>query len=81
MPGPWLSLAPDVPSHPSQVYEGLATIGVLGVMAALLAVGLFRRRGASAFLLGLALWAVARVIVAFTWRDLAPPDSCPPTRC
>ena len=73
-PGPWLSLAPAVPSHPSsQVYEGLATIVVLGVMAALLAVGLFPRRGASAFLLGLALWAVARALVAFTWRDLAPP--------
>jgi prolipoprotein diacylglyceryltransferase len=69
-PGPWLSLAPQVPSHPSQVYEGLATIGVLGVMAALLAVGLFPRRGASAFLLGLALWAVARAAVAFTWRDV-----------
>jgi prolipoprotein diacylglyceryltransferase len=69
-PGPWLSLAPAVPSHPSQVYEGLATIGVLGVMAALLAVGLFPRRGASAFFLGVALWAEARAAVAFTWRDV-----------
>ena len=72
-PGPWLSLAPALPSQPSQVYEGLATIGVLAVMAALLAAGRFPRRGAGAFLLGLALWAVARALVAFTWRDVAPP--------
>jgi len=70
-PGPWLSLAPDVPSHPSQVYEALATIGVLAVMAMALSAGLFSRRGAGAFLLGIALWAVARMAVAFTWRDPA----------
>jgi prolipoprotein diacylglyceryltransferase len=68
-PGPWLSLAPQVPSHPSQVYEALATIGVLVVMAVVLAAGLFPRRGAGAFLFGVALWAVARMAVAFTWRD------------
>ena len=33
--------------------------------------GLFPRRGAGAFLLGVALWAVARMVVAFTWRDPA----------
>ena len=31
-PGPWGSLAPAIPSHPSQVYEALATVGVLLVM-------------------------------------------------
>ena len=70
-PGPWLSLAPEVPSHPSQAYEALATIGVMVVMAVVLAAGLFPRRGAGAFLFGVAVWAVARTAVAFTWRDPA----------
>jgi prolipoprotein diacylglyceryltransferase len=70
-PGPWLSLAPDVPSHPSQVYEALATLGVIAIMAIVLAAGLFPRRGAGAYLFGIALWAVARMAVAFTWRDPA----------
>jgi prolipoprotein diacylglyceryltransferase len=70
-PGPWLSLAPEVPSHPSQAYEALATIGVMAILAAVLAAGTFPRRGAGAFLLGLAMWAVARLLVAFTWRDRA----------
>jgi prolipoprotein diacylglyceryltransferase len=37
--GPWLSLAPAVPSHPSQAYEALATIGVIAVLGAILAAG------------------------------------------
>jgi phosphatidylglycerol:prolipoprotein diacylglycerol transferase len=67
--GPWLSLAPAVPSHPSQAYEALATIGVIAVLGAILAAGQFPRRGAGAFLLGLAMWAIVRLVVAFTWRD------------
>jgi phosphatidylglycerol:prolipoprotein diacylglycerol transferase len=70
-PGPWLSLAPEVPSHPSQAYEGFATIGVIAILAAALAGGAFPRRGAGAFLAGLAMWATARLLVAFTWRDRA----------
>ena len=70
-PGPWLSLAPDVPSNPSQAYEALATIGVLAILAAVISAGRFSRRGAGAFLLGIALWAIARLLVAFTWRDRA----------
>ena len=65
--GPWLSLAPAVPSHPSQAYEGLAAIIVLGVV--LLASGSLRRVAGAAFLVGIALWAGARLAVAFTWRD------------
>jgi prolipoprotein diacylglyceryltransferase len=68
-PGPWLSLAPAVPSHPSQLYEALATTGVLIVIGILGATGRLRGRGASTFLLGLGLWALARLLVAFTWRD------------
>jgi phosphatidylglycerol:prolipoprotein diacylglycerol transferase len=68
-PGPWGSLAPEVPSHPSQVYEailvGVAVIGValisrLEVMA--------RREGAALFI-ALGLWAIARFVVGSTWRD------------
>lgn len=67
--GPWGSLAPDVPSHPSQVYEGVATLVVAVIVAA--AVG--RTAGGvptgRLFLLGLASWATARFIIGFTWRD------------
>ena len=70
-PGPWLSLAPEVPSHPSQAYEAFATIGVMAILVAALAAGAFPRRGAGAFLAGLAMWAIARLLVAFTWRDRA----------
>jgi prolipoprotein diacylglyceryltransferase len=68
-PGPWLSLAPAVPSHPSQAYEALATAGVIAALAILRAAGLFRAPNGSLFLFGVALWAIARSVVAFTWRD------------
>lgn len=67
--GPWGSLAPEIPSHPAQVYEALATVGVLVATASLLALGAFGRRTGTAFLLGLALWAGARAAVASSWRD------------
>ena len=70
-PGPWGSPAPEIPAHPAQLYEAVATVGVLVVMAALLAMGAFARRTGAAFLLGIALWAVARAAVASTWRDPA----------
>jgi len=70
-PGPWGSLAPALPSHPSQAYEAIATWGVLLVVMAIMAFGGFRRRSGAAFLLGLGLWAVARALVATTWRDPA----------
>jgi phosphatidylglycerol:prolipoprotein diacylglycerol transferase len=70
-PGPWMSLAPALPSHPSQAYEGLATAGVALVILGLIAVGAFRRRAGGAFLVGIALWSLARAAVATTWRDPA----------
>jgi prolipoprotein diacylglyceryltransferase len=69
--GPWGSLAPEVPSHPAQAYEALATVVVLLVMMGLLSAGAFRRRGGGAFVLAIALWAVARALVAISWRDPA----------
>lgn len=68
-PGPWGSLAPELPSHPSQVYEGLATLVVLVLVMGLLAVPGARRLDGRAFLLALALWALVRALVVLTWRD------------
>ena len=68
-PGPWGSLGPQVPSHPSQVYEALATMVVLVVLMGLLTVPVFRRPDGRAFYLALAAWAGARFVVAGTWRD------------
>ena len=69
-PGPWGSLAPQLPANPSQAYEALATIVVLLVVVWFLAMGAFRGRNGGALLLGLGLWAVARALVA---SDLARP--------
>jgi prolipoprotein diacylglyceryltransferase len=68
-PGPWGSLGPEIPSHPSQVYEAIATTAVLAVLGLALRVGIFGRRDGSALLAGVALWALGRGVVAFTWRD------------
>jgi prolipoprotein diacylglyceryltransferase len=64
----WASLAPAIPSHPSQVYETIATLVVLiGV-----GVVLWRRPFAQdglAFLVALGGWALVRAVIAATWRD------------
>ncbi len=70
-PGPWGSLAPEIPSHPAQLYEALATAGVLVVVIGLLAGGRFWRGTGAAFVVGIGLWAAARAAVATTWRDPA----------
>jgi phosphatidylglycerol---prolipoprotein diacylglyceryl transferase len=68
-PGPWGSLAPEIPSHPSQAYEAVVTGLVLLGIAALASAGGFRRRDGRVFLVAVGLWALGRVVVAFTWRD------------
>ena len=67
--GPWGSLAPTLPSHPSQAYEGIATLVVLVVLMGVLAVPGLRRPDGRAFLIAVGLWAVARSVVVTTWRD------------
>jgi prolipoprotein diacylglyceryltransferase len=68
-PGPWGSLAAGIPSHPSQVYEAfLVTLAIAGLIAASRLEVIARRDGAAMFV-ALGLWAVARFLVAFTWRD------------
>lgn len=69
--GPWGSLAPEVPSHPSQAYEAIATTVVIVFLGLALRLGAFGRRDGSALLAGVAMWAVGRGLVAFTWRDAA----------
>src|SRR6476619_4891367 len=59
-PGPWSSVAPAIPSHLSQAYEGIATLAILTLLALVLMVGGFRRRDGRAFYLAIGLWALAR---------------------
>jgi len=70
-PGPWGSLAADLPSHPSQVYEA-ALVG-LGMLAywPLSRLQLIRRETGAAMWAAVALWCVVRFAVGFTWRDPA----------
>jgi prolipoprotein diacylglyceryltransferase len=74
-PGPWGSLAPDLPSHPSQLYEGLAVLAV-AVVLAMVGAGLTRRpvvgrtvADGRILLVGLAAWSVIRAALSTTWRD------------
>lgn len=67
-PGPWGSLGPEIPSIPSQALEALAAAVVLAVVM-VLAVSPMRLRDGRLFLVGLGLWALARAVVASTWRD------------
>ena len=67
--GPWSSLAAHIPSHPSQVYEAIATVVVLALLGLVIRAGAFRRRDGTALLLAVTLWAIGRGIVVFTWRD------------
>jgi prolipoprotein diacylglyceryltransferase len=68
-PGPWGSLGAAIPSHPAQVYEAiLVTLAIGGLIAASRLEVVARLDGAAMFV-ALGLWAVARLLVAFTWRD------------
>jgi len=59
--GPWGSLVPDLPSHPSQVYEGVATlVGWLGA---------FQSRDGRLLLVAVGGWALVRAAATTTWRD------------
>jgi phosphatidylglycerol:prolipoprotein diacylglycerol transferase len=70
-PGPWGSLAPALPSDPSQLYEAAATFMVLALVVGAIAAGRFRGQTGLLFMTTLELWLIARFLVAFTWRDEA----------
>jgi prolipoprotein diacylglyceryltransferase len=67
--GPWLGAAPALPSHPSQIYEGLGTLAVAALLIVATSVGIFRSADGGRLLFGLAGWAIVRAVVSATWRD------------
>jgi prolipoprotein diacylglyceryltransferase len=67
--GPWVSAAPDVPSHPAQVYEALGTTVAALLILMASSLGAFRSRDGSRLLVAMALWCVVRAAVSTTWRD------------
>jgi prolipoprotein diacylglyceryltransferase len=68
-PGPWVSLAPAVPSHPAQIYEALGTALAALLILAASSLGLFKALDGSRLLVALAAWCVARAAVSTIWRD------------
>ena len=68
---PWGSLAPAVPSHPAQLYEAALVGFVLLALALAGMVGALDRRDGGAWLAAVGSWALARAVVATTWRDAA----------
>jgi phosphatidylglycerol:prolipoprotein diacylglycerol transferase len=75
--GPWGSIAADVPSHPSQVYEAILVGVAVVILGALTWTPFLRRADGSAILIALGLWAAARFVAASTWRD---PEAVGPLR-
>ena len=66
--GPWVSANPGLPSHPSQVYEGLWLLLGLPLLAI---VGRRRPHGTGRmFVFALCWFLVGRLLVGFTWRDM-----------
>jgi prolipoprotein diacylglyceryltransferase len=70
-PGPWGSLAPALPSHPAQAYEGIGTLLVLVVLLAAVWLGAFGRRDGRLLLVAIGGWALVRAAASLTWRDPA----------
>ena len=70
-PGPWGSLAPELASHPAQLYEAIASL-VLTVMLVLGGVGNgSRATDGRLLLIAVGAWAAVRAMVSITWRDPA----------
>ena len=70
-PGPWGSLAADVPSHPSQAYEAIAVMVVVVALWLVSRMPALARRDGGAMWAAIGLWCVARFVVGFSWRDPA----------
>lgn len=70
-PGPWGALGADIPAHPSQVYEAILVAGAIAVLWLASRFELVARRDGATVFVALGLWAVARFLVGFTWRDPA----------
>jgi phosphatidylglycerol---prolipoprotein diacylglyceryl transferase len=70
-PGPWGSLAPEIASHPAQLYEAILVGLAIAGLAAVGRVEVIARRDGAAMFAAIGLWGIARFLVAFTWRDPA----------
>lgn len=68
-PGPWGSLAAALPSHPSQVYEGLGTLALALVLMVGFGMGAAGRADGRLLMGAVAAWALIRAAVSTTWRD------------
>jgi prolipoprotein diacylglyceryltransferase len=68
-PGPWGSLAADVPSHPSQAYEGIGALVLAVVLMVGFGVGAAGRADGRLLMTAVAAWAGMRAAVSVTWRD------------
>ena len=68
-PGPWGSLAPQIPSDPSQAYEGFATLIWALAVILLTRIAVAARPDGRLLLIGIAGWAFLRAAVSTTWRD------------
>jgi prolipoprotein diacylglyceryltransferase len=76
-PGPWVDPAAALPSHPSQLYEGVGTAVVALLVLVASSIGAFRSRDGSRLLVAIAGWAIVRAIVSTTWRDPVVAGSLP----
>ena len=69
--GPWDSLSPELAAHPAQLYEAAVVfLAILGLVVASRFEVIARRDGGALFA-ALGLWAIARFLVGFFWRDPA----------
>ncbi|HJW21924.1 MAG TPA: prolipoprotein diacylglyceryl transferase family protein [Candidatus Limnocylindrales bacterium] len=68
-PGPWDSLAADVPSHPAAAYEAILVVVAIGGLVLAQRLEVVARRDGAALFVAVGLWGLARFAVAFTWRD------------
>ena len=69
--GPWGSLAAEIASHPAQAYEAILVGLAIAGLAAVGRIEVVARRDGAAMFAAIGLWAIARFLVAFTWRDPA----------
>jgi prolipoprotein diacylglyceryltransferase len=70
-PGPWGSLQAGIASQPSQVYEAVLVTLAIGGLTLASRMDVVARRDGAAMFVALGLWAIARFLVGFTWRDEA----------
>ena len=66
----WVSALADIPSQPSQFYEGLWCLVGAAILSFLVAVAPERWPGSGRrFLAAICWWLCGRVVIAYTWRD------------